>query len=575
MTSAYGNKQLDHGNLPVLQLPTDRPRAASQTFRGANHRFALPGRLCHALQEVSQETGSTLFTLLVTAYQTLLYRYTGQEDLVVGTPNAIDGQRVGLRTRIAGDASFRTLLHENQVAEKEPFQTGFQALFSLNGATELEQEWQKDTTIEIALKMGDQEAGDGFDASLTYNADLFEAETIARMADNFLILLESIVSDVDLPVSRLNLLTTAERHKLMVEWNDTTTEYGKHLSIGQLFEEQVAQTPDAIALEYGEQQWTYRELNERVNQLTHSLRKQGVDVGVQVGICMERSLEMIVGMLAILKAGGTYVPLDPAYPQERLTFMLEDAQVAVLVTEQHLMNALPEHGARVILLDSDREAIAQENTENPDVVVDTETLAYVIFTSGSTGRPKGVCVPHRAVARLVKNTDYVRFTAEEVFLQFAPISFDASIFEIFGSLLNGAKLVVFPAGKASLEEIGDVIQRHGVTTLWLTAGLFHQMVEGNLAGLQGVRQLLAGGDVLSVPHVKKVLQQLPGVHVINGYGPTESTTFTCCHTVTADSSLGGSVPIGRPIANTQIYILDRHLEPVPTGVAGELYIGGD
>ena len=296
-----------------------------------------------------------------------------------------------------------------------------------------------------------------------------------------------------------------------------------------MFEAQVAQTPDAIALEYGEQQWIYRELNERVNQLTHSLRKQGVDVGVQVGICMERSLEMIVGMLAILKAGGTYVPLDPAYPQERLTFMLEDAQVAVLVTEQHLVNALPEHGARVILLDSDRASIAQESTENPDVVVDTETLAYVIFTSGSTGRPKGVCVPHRAVARLVKNTDYVRFTAEEVFLQFAPISFDASIFEIFGSLLNGAKLVVFPAGKASLEEIGDVIQRHGVTTLWLTAGLFHQMVEGNLAGLQGVRQLLAGGDVLSVPHVKKVLQQLPGVHVINGYGPTESTTFTCSH----------------------------------------------
>jgi len=290
---------------------------------------------------------------------------------------------------------------------------------------------------------------------------------------------------------------------------------------------------------------------------------------------IERSVEMVVGLLGILKAGGAYLPLDPAYPRERLSFMLEDAAVLVLLTQARFVEIAPAHNAEVVCIDSDWEAISSESTENPISGATAESLAYVIYTSGSTGRAKGVAVTNRSIVRLVKNTNYVDFTAEEVFLQFAPVSFDASTFELWGCLLNGARLIVFPAHTPSLEELSRVLTAQRVTTLWLSAGLFHQMVDGHVAGLRGVRQLLAGGDVLSVSHVEKLLREVPQCRLINGYGPTENTTFTCCHTMVNGTTLKGSVPIGRPVANTQVYVLDRHLQPVPVGVPGELYIGGD
>ncbi|HZA22780.1 MAG TPA: amino acid adenylation domain-containing protein, partial [Dehalococcoidia bacterium] len=292
-------------------------------------------------------------------------------------------------------------------------------------------------------------------------------------------------------------------------------------------------------------------------------------------VCLERSAEMVVGLLGILKAGGAYVPLDPAYPEERLAFMLEDAQVPVLLTQAHIEAGLPQTGAQVICLDRDWGVMVNERVENPNSSALAHNLAYVMYTSGSTGRPKGTSIMHRSVVRLVKETHYAELSAEEVLLQFAPISFDAATLELWGSLLNGGRLVVFPAHIPSLEELGEVLQQHQVTLLWLTAGLFHQMVDQRLEDLRGVRQLLAGGDVLSVPHVRKALAALEGGQLINGYGPTENTTFTCCYPMTEVGQIGASVPIGRPIANTQVYILDRQLRPVPIGVPGELYIGGD
>ncbi|MDZ8029617.1 non-ribosomal peptide synthetase [Nostoc sp. DedSLP04] len=364
-------------------------------------------------------------------------------------------------------------------------------------------------------------------------------------------------------------------YNLLIEWNHTQTDYPQQASIHQLFEAQVEKTPDAVALIFNNQYLTYRDLNNRANQLAKHLRSLGVGTEILVGICIERSLEMVVALLAILKAGGAYVPLDPGYPQERLAFMLSDTQVSVLLTQKELVTKLPTHTAFVICLDADWNTIAQNSKDNLSTIVTADNLAYVMYTSGSTGTPKGVSVIHRGVVRLVKETNYAQLTPEEVILQLAPISFDASTFEIWGCLLNGGRLVIYPPNTPSLEELGQIIQQYQVTTLWLTAGLFHLIVDEKIDALKSLRQLLAGGDVLSVPHVQKFLQTVENCQLINGYGPTENTTFTCCHPITAPLQPDVSISIGRPIANTQVYILDKNLQSVSIGEAGELYIGGD
>ncbi|HEX2081820.1 MAG TPA: amino acid adenylation domain-containing protein, partial [Longimicrobium sp.] len=295
----------------------------------------------------------------------------------------------------------------------------------------------------------------------------------------------------------------------------------------------------------------------------------------RVGICLERGMEMVVSLLAVLKAGGAYVPLDPAYPAERLAWMLADAGVAVLVTEDALRAARGAgEGVRVVSLDGERARIAARPVDDLRADAAANGLAYVMYTSGSTGTPRGVGVEHRGVVRLVRGADYARFGADEVMLQAAPVSFDASTLEIWGALLNGGRLVLMPGGAPSVEELGRALLRHRVTTLWLTAGLFQVMVEERLDDLRGVRQLLAGGDVLPVEAVRRVRDRFPALRLINGYGPTENTTFTCCHTV-GDGWNGGPVPIGTPISGTRVYVLDRAGRPLPAGVPGELYAGGD
>jgi aspartate racemase len=415
---------------------------------------------------------------------------------------------------------------------------------------------------------------EGLGCEFVYSTDLFDRHTIQGLLQRFQILLEGIVSKPDCRISELPLLTETERQQLLVEWNDHHREYPQDECVPELFEAQVERTPDAVAIVFGQERLTYAELNRKSNQVAHYLRARGVGPEARVGILMERSLEMVVGLLGILKAGGAYVPLDPAHPRQRLSFMLEDAAAPVLLTQQQLVERPPAHVAEVICLDRDWQQIAKESAENPENNCTPQNLVYVIYTSGSTGKPKGVSVTHQSVVRLVKETDYAKFGPDEVFLQFAPLSFDASTFEIWGSLLNGARLVVMPPGLAALGELGEAVKRNGVTTLWLTAGLFHQIVETDLENLRGVRQLLAGGDVLSVPHLEKAADELSGCQLINGYGPTENTTFTCCYRVKSGERFESSVPIGFPITNTEVYILDRQTELAPIGVAGELYIGG-
>src|SRR5258708_10884374 len=394
------------------------------------------------------------------------------------------------------------------------------------------------------------------------------------MMGHFQNLVAGLVANPEERISHLPLLSQAERRQLLIEWNDTKTDYPSDRCMQELFEQQVESRPEALALISRSGQLTYRELNARANQLAHGLRKRGATADTRVGGCIDRSPAMIVALLGILKAGGAYVPLDPNYPEARLRFMLADARITLLVTQQSQLANLPPNSTEVICGD-DLETVVREREDNPELITTPEKLAYVIYTSGSTGQPKGVAVKHRNVVRLVKNTNYASFSADEVFLQFAPVSFDAATFEIWGSLLNGARLALMPPTKVSLKELGSALKQYRVTTLCVTGGLFNLMVDNHLDELRGVRQFLAGGDILSVPHVRKVFKELPDCRMINGYGPTENTTFTCCYTVSDLAQINGSVPIGRPISNTTAYVLDAHMNPQPIGVPGELYTGGD
>ena len=358
-------------------------------------------------------------------------------------------------------------------------------------------------------------------------------------------------------------------------WNQTATEYPRDKTVAQLFEEISAARPAAIALELGGKQVSYCELNARANRVARRLQEKGIGAEKLVGCYFERSPEMIVAFLAVLKAGGAFVPLDPGDPAERVDFLLAQAGLQLILSQKDLIGRAGNAAQQAVAIE-DLESVGTEADEaNLPGASGPESLAYVMYTSGSTGKPKGVMVENRAIVRLVRNTNYCHFGPEEVFLQFAPASFDASTLEIWGPLLNGGKLVVMPPGMASLEDLGREIREHGVTTLWLTSGLFNLMVEQRLEDLRPVRQLLAGGDVLSPRHVRLVLEKFPECRLINGYGPTENTTFTCCHTIGHRDALSESIPIGKPIANTQVYILDEQMNPVPPGQTGELYAAGD
>ena len=613
----YWKEQLGE-NLPVLELPTDRPRPALQSFRGALHSFLLPAALQEQLKTLSQREGATLFMTLLAAFKSLLARHAAQEDIVVGTPianrNRVETEgligflanTLVLRSDLSGNPTFRELLQRVQKValgayahQDLPFEKLvealnperdlsrhplFQVMFVLQNAPMPEMKLAglalRPVEVDIGTALFDltlylEETSGGLKGTLEFNSDLFDAETMRRLAGHYQTLLEAIVANPDQRIRQLPLLSATERRQLLVDWNQTKTDYPREKCIHQLFEEQAARSPHAVAVVLGEQQLTYRELNERANQLAHHLRKLGAGPEGLVGLCLERSLEMVVGLLGILKAGGAYLPLDISYPKERLAFMLADARAPLLVTQQRWLNGWAERPAKVVCVDAERDMISRQSTQNLSSDLTSQALAYVMFTSGSSGSPKGVSIEHRGVVRLVRNTNYVQLGPEEVILQLAPLSFDASTFEIWGALLNGGRLVLMPPGTPSLDDIRVALQWHKVTTLWLTADLFHLMVEERLEDLTAVRQLLAGGDVLSVTHVNRVLAARGKQKLINGYGPTESTTFACCHVMEGSAPVERTVPIGRPIANTQVYLLDAFLQPVAIGVAGEVWLGGD
>ena len=378
--------------------------------------------------------------------------------------------------------------------------------------------------FDLTLSMEDTEQG--LVGSLEYNTDLFHGTTISRMLGHFQTLLEGIVAEPEQRLSDLPLLTQPERHQLLVEWNDTQVAYPKDVCIHQLFEAQVDRTPEAVAVVFEDQQLTYGELNCRANQVAHHLRSLGVSLDDLVGICVERSLEMVIGLLGILKAGGAYVPLDPAYPQERLAFMLKDAQVGVLLTQQQLVEKLPEHQVRVVYLDTDEVLLAPHSKENPVSEVTPDHLAYVIYTSGSTGKPKGVCISHRAVNRLVLNTNYVKLEPSDKVAQASNYSFDAATFEIWGALMHGARLVgVTKEVAVSPKDFAAQVQEQGISVLFLTTALFNQLAKEVPSAFNSVRHLLFGGEAVDPKWVKAVLQNGSPQRLLHVYGPTEGTTF--------------------------------------------------
>ncbi|MDB9392178.1 condensation domain-containing protein, partial [Microcystis aeruginosa] len=471
---------------PLLELPTDRLRPAIQTFQGKTERFELDNKLTQELKALSQQSGCTLFMTLLAAFGVVLSRYSGQTDIVIGSAIANRNRReiegligffvntLALRLDLSEKPSFAAFLKQVQTVTQDayehqdlPFemlveelqlerkldrnplvQVGFilqnaaNEAWKLPGLTIEEMSWELDSA-RLDLEVHLSEVNDGLTGLCCYNIDLFDGSTIARLLEHFQNILRAIIANPQESVNLLPLLSEPEQKQLLVDWNQTQADYPQDLCIHQLFEAQVERTPEAIAVVFEEQSLTYSELNCLANQLAHYLQKSGVKPDELVGICLERSLDMIVGLLAILKVGGAYVPIDPDYPQERISFMLQDTQVKVILTWVSLQTSLPNHQSIVVCLDKDWQQINQASQENLNSTVSADNLAYITYTSGSTGKPKGVEITHRSVNRLLFGVNYVHLDATQRFLQMAPIAFDASTFEIWGALLHGARCVIF------------------------------------------------------------------------------------------------------------------------------------
>ena len=613
----YWKEQLG-GDLPVLDLPTDRPRPPVLTFRGASRSLSLPAALPDALDELSREHGVTLFMVLLAAFQALLHRYTGQDDVIVGCPiagrNRVETEgligffvnTLALRTDLSGNPTFAELLarvrevtlgayahqdlpFEKLVEELQPERDLsrtplFQVAFGLQDTPSQSLEVSGlsssrvpvDTeTAKFDLTLFVRKEADGMQCTLEYSSDLFDEDTIGRMLERLQRLLQDVVAEAGQRLSDLSLLSQAERRQVVFEWNNTYVPYPDEACVHQLFEAQVDQRPDAVAVSSGGEHLTYGELNRRANRLAHYLMRRGVGPDVPVGVCMRRSAEMVAAMLGILKAGGAYVPLDPEYPQQRLAFMLKDTQAPVVVTQRELSERLPAADAEPICLDCDAEAIARESEENPVGDARPDSLIYVIYTSGSTGEPKGVAIAHRAVIRLVINADYVRLTPDDAVAQAANSSFDAATFEIWGPLLNGARMVVIPKDVTLTPGLfATCLAEQRVSTLFLTTSLFNQLARALPSAFAGLRHLLFGGEAVDPRWVREVLEKGRPQRLLHVYGPTETTTFASWYAVEAVPEGAATIPIGRPIANTELYVLDASLQPVPIGVPGELFIGG-
>jgi len=617
---AYWRQQLG-GSLPMLEMPGDRPRPALQTYNGSSLSFPLSPALSQSLKSLCKAEGVTLFMMLLAAFKVFLYRYTGQQDLIVGSPIAnrhrheLEGligffvNTLAMRTNLSGNPTFRELVKlvretalgayahqdlpfEYLVEQLQPnrdlshsplvqvvlvLQNTPEHKVQLPGLVVTPLKYQAESA-KFDLSLYFDELGPELQGTFEYNTDLFDRDTIARMGRQVRTLLEGIVADPSARISELPLLTQAERQQLLVEWNDTAAEFEQDVCAHQLFETQVAAKPEATAIALEGQRLSYRELNARANKLAHHLRGLGVGPGDVAGIFMERSLEMIVGVLGVLKAGAACLPLDPSLPHERLAFMLRDAGGPVVLAQQRLATKLPETGACVVCLDSDWEAVARSSEENPQTSATPESWIYVIYTSGSTGTPKGVCMPHRALVNLVGWHETMPSKSART-MQFASLNFDISFEEIFSTLATGAcLLLVKDSVRVDIPALGRFIDENKIERFHLPVLVLQKLAEeffNKPQTLLSLRELMVGGEQLQITDaIVKLFARLKDCTLCNHYGPSETHVVTS-FTLPRDSEIWPVFPpLGRPLANTEIYLLDSCLRPVPVGVPGELYIGG-
>jgi amino acid adenylation domain-containing protein len=614
----YWTKQLA-GVPDTLELPTDFRRPGVLSLRGTTEKAVFPREFVDRLNALSQQQGATLFMTLLAAYQLLLYRYTREEDIVVGSPIANRNRAetedlIGffvntliMRTDLSGNPTFVELLdrvkatalgaYSNQDLPFEKLvevlqperELGriplFQVWFVLQNAPRMSLQLPglelrgmdiHNGTAKFDLGLFTVEKPDGLYCSVEYSTDLFEPATIRRFLAHYRVLLEAIAANPTRRLSELPLLTEEERHQVLVEWNDTAREYPRERSLHEFIEEQVERMPDAPALIFESQQLTYRELNARANQLAHRLRELGVGPEKMVAVCAHRSVEMVVALLATVKAGGAYVPIDPDYPKARLSVMLEDADPPVLLTQEHLLDALPEHAIPTVCLDRDWPIVAKSPESNLPVITTGKDQAYMIYTSGSTGKPKGVPNVHEGIVnRLLWMQSAYGLNGTDRVMQKTPYSFDVSVWEFFWPLMTGACLVVArPEGHKDPNYLIDLIRQQGITTMHFVPSMLRIFLEAEgVENCTSLRRVVCSGEALPFELQQRFFERLGGAELHNLYGPTEAAvdvSFWQCLPNPASTV----VPIGKPVWNTQLYVLDSYLQPVPVGVPGELHIGG-
>ncbi|MFL6294183.1 MAG: non-ribosomal peptide synthetase, partial [Thermoanaerobaculia bacterium] len=613
LTEAFWRRELA-GLAAPPPLGIDRPAGARETSGYAEHATRLSAEVTAELQALAARHKLTLQTITLGAWAMLLSRYSGEDDVVFGgvvsgRPAALPGvetmigmfiNTLPVRVRVSGAEPlppWLQRLQERQLARQELEHTPlsqiqrwsevpagsplFETLYvfenypnagdgGLSGLRIGNLRSYESTNYPITLTLT---AADQVSLHLTSDRARMDEDAALRLLQHLATLLAGMAeaAGADRAIAELPLLGAAERHQLLREWSDTATPFPSEETIHGLFAEQARLRPGAVAVEQAGENLTWGELRRRAGQLARWLVAHGLQPEERVAVLAERSPDLIAHLLGILEAGGVYLPLDPANPPERLAWMVQDAGASLLVAREAPPFELPP-GLRLVAPDG------AEPEANPEVDlprVPATALAYVMYTSGSTGKPKGVAVTHRNVLRLVRGAEYADLGPDQTWLQTAPLSFDPSTVEIWVPLLNGGRLVLYPGRLGSLDDLARVVETHGVTSAWLTTGLFHEMVDGCLDGLRPLSQLLTGGDVVSPEHARRVLERHPGLTLVDGYGPTEGTTFTSCHRMTEPPREGESVPIGRPIANTRTYVLDERLAPVPVGVEGELYTGGE
>ena len=602
------------GELPILNLPTDYPRPVKQSLEGGLITQKLDRELTQRLNKLATDKASTMYMILLSAVNILLSKYSRQEDIIVGSPiagrprvdfNNIIGMFVNtlaMRNNPSGDQTFSSFLKEVKENSLEAFENQTYQFEDLVENLDIVRDMSRNPLFDVAFSMQNTnidpleidglqispynyqnqiskfdltisavEEDDNLILSFEYSVRLFKEETVRRMILHLINILEKITDNRDITLAQIELVSQREKEEILQQFNNTRTEYPLDSTIQDLFESQVKDNPDRVALVFMDKELTYRQLNDKANSLAHLLRSKGVENGEFVGIIAQRSLEMVIGIVAILKAGGAYLPIDPGYPRERIEYMITDCSINIILTQGSFNQDIDFDGRLINLLDSEYYLVERDN---PDNINSHSSLAYLIYTSGSTGNPKGVMVEHQNVVRLVRNTNYIQFRDSDKILQTGTLAFDASTFEIWGSLLNGIQLHLAPKDLIIRpEELGKYLVENQITILFLTTALFNLMAERDPDIFEPLRLLYTGGEAMSTKHVNMVREASQKLQLFNIYGPTENTTFSTYYPI--EELQEGNVPIGKSISNTTAYVLDPYDKLCPIGVYGELVLGGD